>query len=77
VTNDRYTTYGSNIRLNKTWTKKTIIIVIVVAISYGMWFNLIDSLAYCQQLDNKNHFDHTCTSIGEIFGGICAIRLGT
>ncbi len=48
-----------------TWNKSTIIIVIVVAIIYGIWFNLLDSLAHCQTLDNKE----VCTSIGEIFGG--------
>jgi hypothetical protein len=54
----------------KTWTKSTLSIVIAVAICYGIWFNLLDSIAYCQQSDNNNNqFSHTCTSIGAIFGG--------
>jgi hypothetical protein len=53
----------------KTWTKSTLSIVISVAICYGIWFNLLDSLAYCQQSDTKNQFGHTCTSMGTIFGG--------
>lgn len=53
----------------KTWTKNTLSIVIAVSICYGIWFNLLDSLAYCQQLNNKNQFSHTCTSVGTIFGG--------
>jgi hypothetical protein len=56
-------------KIDKTWTKRTILIVIVVAITYGVWFNLIDSLAHCLPSSNNTTFDHTCTSIGTIFGG--------
>jgi hypothetical protein len=54
----------------KTWTKRTLSIIVVVAVAYGIWFNLIDSLAYCiPQSGVNNQFRHTCTSIGTIFGG--------
>ena len=53
-----------------TWKKSTVIIVIVVSITYGMWFNLLDSLTYCQSTSESNHsFTHQCTSIGQIFAG--------
>jgi hypothetical protein len=69
VTKDEYNISNNYSSVDNTWTKSTLSIVIAVAISYGIWFNLLDSLAYCKQLDNNNQFSHTCTSIGTIFGG--------
>lgn len=32
----------------KTWTKKRLIIIIVVATVYSIWFGFLDTLVYCQ-----------------------------
>jgi hypothetical protein len=52
---------------DKTWTKKRLGIVIAVSIVYGIWFNLIDSVAFCQYSSKDS--GGSCKSIGEIFGG--------
>ena len=33
-------------RIRKTWTKKRIVVIVVIAIVYGLWFNYLDSAAY-------------------------------
>lgn len=47
------------------WTKKRIILIILVSISYATWFNLLDSIAYCP----VSNIPINCLSIGEVFGG--------
>jgi hypothetical protein len=47
----------------KTWTSRRIAVIVVVAVIYGIWFNFIDSLIYC------NNDRSVCKSVGEIFGG--------
>lgn len=47
------------------WTKKRIIIIILVSISYATWFDLLDSIAYCP----VTGIPINCLSIGEVFGG--------
>jgi hypothetical protein len=42
-------------RTNKTWTKKRVVVIVVVAFAYGIWFNILDSAAYCE--DRKNGED--------------------
>ncbi|HEX2409193.1 MAG TPA: hypothetical protein VHJ38_18485 [Nitrososphaeraceae archaeon] len=44
-----------------TWNKRTVTAVIVVVIVYGLWFNLLDSAAYCK--DNTQPKD--CIPIGK------------
>lgn len=53
-----------------TWTRRRIIIVISVAFIYGVWFNFLDSAAYCPN-QKKDSCDEQCKaiSIGQIFGG--------
>jgi len=34
----------------RTWTKKNISIILIVGFAYGIWFNFIDSAAYCNNL---------------------------
>jgi len=53
-----------------TWTKRRILIVITVAFIYGLWFNVLDSAAYCSNQVEKS-CDEKClpVSIGMIFGG--------
>lgn len=48
---------------NKTWTKRRLGIIIIISITYGIWFNLLDTLVYCQ------NSGVSCISIGNIFGG--------
>jgi len=55
--------------IDKTWNKSTIIIVIVVAIIYGIWFNLMDSLSHCEIKKENGESKEICTSVGAIFGG--------
>jgi hypothetical protein len=33
----------------KTWTKKNIGIIIIVAVGYGIWFNYLDAAVYCPE----------------------------
>jgi hypothetical protein len=47
---------------NPTWTR--VIIVVIVSVAYGIWFNFLDSAAYCK--DPVNRLD--CTPIGQILG---------
>jgi len=47
-----------------TWNKRTVTAVIVVAIVYGLWFNVLDSAAYCK--DKTQPKD--CIPIGVILG---------
>jgi hypothetical protein len=49
----------------RTWTKKRLIIIIVVATVYSIWFDFLDTLVYCQPQGVTND----CKSIGQIFGG--------
>jgi len=53
-----------------TWTRRRILIVIAIAILYGIWFNILDSAAYCPH-KVTNTCDEKCSpiSIGTIFGG--------
>ena len=57
----------------QTWTKKRILIVIAVAIVYGIWFNILDSAGYC--LNQKELLIKTCDEkckvvpVGDMFGG--------
>lgn len=55
-----------------TWTKRRILIVIVIALLYGTWFNILDTLGYCkyQEMQPEN-CDEKCdvVSIGDMFGG--------
>jgi hypothetical protein len=32
----------------KTWTRRRVGIIVGVAIFYGVWFNFLDSAAYCE-----------------------------
>jgi hypothetical protein len=50
-------------RIRTTWTARRIIVIVSVAIIYGVWFNFIDTLSYCYN-DNS-----ICKSLGQIFGG--------
>jgi hypothetical protein len=47
------------------WTRRRITIIILVSISYAVWFDLLDSIADCPVKD----IPINCKSIGEIFGG--------
>lgn len=53
-----------------TWTSRRILIVIFVSLIYGVWFNLLDSIAYCPYQLEKS-CDEKCSpvSIGSMFGG--------
>jgi hypothetical protein len=61
---------------DRTWTKKRLGIIIAVAVIYGIWFNLLDSVTFCPP--SQDHNTTKCTSnpppppfsIGEIFGGM-------
>jgi hypothetical protein len=63
---------GINNKLKPTWTRSRIVIVIVVAIVYGIWFNVLDSAGYCQyqkvQPKNCNELCHV-VPVGDLFGG--------
>lgn len=63
----------SNKTLKPTWTSRRIIIVISIAILYGLWFNILDSAGYClnqQELQSKS-CDVRCVilPVGQMFGG--------
>lgn len=47
----------------QTWTTDRIVVIVTVALIYGVWFNFIDSLNYCY---NENSI---CKSVGDMFGG--------
>lgn len=49
----------------KVWTKKRIAIIVLISISYAIWFDLLDSVVYCP----VKGVPINCKSIGEIFGG--------
>ncbi|HET7284518.1 MAG TPA: hypothetical protein VFI70_07515, partial [Nitrososphaeraceae archaeon] len=59
-------TYNINIKKDrpKTWTKKRISIIIIVSITYGIWFNFLDSAAFCNPSENRLN----CTPIGQALG---------
>lgn len=63
----------SNKTLKPTWTSRRIIIVISIAILYGLWFNILDSAGYClnQQELQSNSCDVRCVilPVGQMFGG--------
>jgi hypothetical protein len=52
---------------DKTWTKKRLGLIIAVAIVYGLWFNLLDTVAFCEFSVKDSKVN--CNSIGQIFGG--------
>ena len=51
----------------QTWNNKSITILVSVAIVYGLWFNFVDSAAYCPD-KMKQDANQKCVSIGEIIG---------
>ena len=56
-----------------TWTRRRILIVIGIAILYGIWFNILDSAGYClnqEKLQSKS-CDEKCVilPVGNLFGG--------
>ena len=48
----------------RTWNVKVISILILVSIIYGVWFNFLDSAAYCY----LNKEQEICKPIGEALG---------
>ncbi|HET6588605.1 MAG TPA: hypothetical protein VFG45_00405 [Candidatus Nitrosocosmicus sp.] len=52
-------------KTKKVWTKKRIMLIILVSISYATWFDFLDSIAYCP----ASNIPINCLSIGEVFGG--------
>lgn len=48
---------------SSTWTKKNIAIIVSISIVYGIWFNYLDSAAYCPNSNGE------CMAVGEILGG--------
>jgi len=54
-------------QIQKTWTKKNIGIIIIVSFAYGIWFNFVDSAAYCNDL-LLNIIDERCLYVGKLFG---------
>ena len=52
-------------RASKTWTRRRVGIVIAVAIIYGIWFNYLDSAAFCE---TPGRYDN-CIAVGETLGG--------
>ena len=63
----------SNKTLKPTWTSRRILIVISIAILYGLWFNILDSAGYClnQQELQSESCDVRCVvlPVGQLFGG--------
>lgn len=60
-------------RIFQTWTRRRIIIVIVIAFAYGFWFDVLDSAGYClnkQQLQS-NTCEEECEvlPVGRLFAG--------
>jgi hypothetical protein len=45
------------------WTRKNIAIIVSISIVYGIWFNYLDSAAYCPPNSNG-----ICIAVGEILG---------
>lgn len=55
-----------------TWTKSRISIVIAIALLYGTWFNVLDSIGWCKNQQEKSETcDEKCNvlPIGDLFGG--------
>jgi hypothetical protein len=52
-------------RAHKSWTGRRIAIVIGVAIVYGIWFNYLDSAAYCE----TEGIYKDCIAVGQTLGG--------
>jgi hypothetical protein len=49
----------------QTWTRRRVGIIVGVAVFYGVWFNYLDSAAYCEdQVTFEN-----CISVGQTLGG--------
>ena len=60
---------NTNSSKTRTWNSRRVLIVIAIALAYGTWFNVLDSLAYC-----PNQVQNSCercqpVSIGSLFGG--------
>jgi hypothetical protein len=57
----------------QTWTSRRILIVISIAILYGLWFNILDSAGFCLNQDKiqSKSCDNRCIilPVGKIFGG--------
>lgn len=49
-----------------TWDRKRVGIIVLVALVYALWFNLLDSVAYCYDDPASGR---SCKSMGQIFGG--------
>jgi hypothetical protein len=63
---------GINYKLKPTWTRSRIVIVIVIAIVYGIWFNVLDSAGYCEyQKEQPKNCNEKChvIPVGDLFGG--------
>jgi hypothetical protein len=45
-----------------TWNEKTVVTLVSVATVYGLWFNFVDSAAYCPD-KMKQDEDHKCVSV--------------
>jgi hypothetical protein len=55
-----------HLSLKRRWSKKKIFVVIVsIAITYGTWFNYLDSAKYCYVGIDR---DIKCADVGEILG---------
>ena len=70
-----YNVYHSQLNLPQnlimpTWTKRRLLIVVAVALVYGIWFNFLDSAAYCPNQGTRD-CNEQCSpiSIGDMFGG--------
>lgn len=61
---------NTNSPKRRTWNRRRVLIVIAIALAYGAWFNVLDSLAYCPNQVQKS-CDERCqpVSIGSLFGG--------
>jgi hypothetical protein len=53
------------LRAHKTWTRRRIGIIVGVAVVYGVWFNYLDSAAYCEVEGTYKN----CISVGQTLGG--------
>jgi hypothetical protein len=53
------------LKAHKTWTRRRIGIIVGVAVVYGVWFNYLDSAAYCEVEGTYEN----CISVGQTLGG--------
>lgn len=64
---------STNNGFKPTWTRKSISIVIAIALLYGTWFNVLDSAGYCQNKQELTSVscDEKCDVLpaGDLFGG--------